>query len=429
MNYIENLMEFVEKSVSPFHAVNHAAGRLTAAGFQALDFSEPWQLEKGKAYFCKVFSGELFAFKTSEDFDPHCGAHILGAHTDWPCLQVKPSASFTKGGYLQVNAAIYGGLTLHTFFDRPLSIAGKLAVKSDNLLHPTVQYIDIEKTILTLPNLAIHMNRDVNEQGLKIDKQVHLMPILGIVEDVLNTDNYLINYIAQCTGVSAEDILDYELYIYNAEKPCFIGINDTFISAPRLDNITSVCAGIDALIEAEPQKALAMTVLFDNEEIGSTTKQGADSAIFLLILEKIWNAFGRSRIQTMEDLHQSMILSSDVAHGYHPNYSGIHDITNIPILGKGVCIKTDSNQKYTWDCEASGGLKQLCQVIGAPYQMCVKRTGALGGSTIGPMLSALLPVKTVDIGVPLLAMHSARELMGTNDQIALTRTIQKFFSV
>lgn len=428
MNYIENLMTFISKSVSPFHAVNHAAGRLTAAGFQSLNFNEPWHLEQGKSYFCRTFSGELFAFKTSEAFDPHCGAHILAAHTDWPCLRIKPTASMVKNGYLQANVETYGGPILPTFFDRPLSIAGKLALKSDRLLSPDIRHIDIEKPIMTIPNIAIHMNRNVNEDGLKIDKQTHLMPILGIIEDELNTDHYLLQFIADETGIPADDILDYELYIYNCDQPSYIGINDVFISAPRLDNSTSVCAGIDALIECHPSNALAMTILFDNEEIGSNTKQGADSSMMMLVLEKIWDAFGRSRIQCIEDLHSSMILSADVAHGYHPNYGNVHDITNMPVLGKGFCIKTDSNQRYTWDCEAIGGLKQICQAFDIPYQLCVKRTGSSGGSTIGPMLCALLPVKTADIGVPLLAMHSARELMGAADQTSLTQVIVQFFS-
>lgn len=429
MNYVENLMTFLEKSVSPFHAVNHAADRLTAVGFASLNFNEPWQLEMGKSYFCRTFSGELFAFKTGSHFNPHHGAHITAAHTDWPCLRIKPSASYTKNGYLQANAEIYGGPLLATFFDRPLSIAGKLALKSDNILKPDVQYIDIQKPVLVIPNVAPHMNRSVNEEGLKIDKQVHLMPILGIVEDNLNTDNYLLKFIADRAHTQPENILDYELYIYNSEKPSFLGINDDFISSPRLDNMTSVCAAIDGIIESEPKSALAMTALFDNEEIGSNTKQGANSAMLMLVLEKIWAAFGRSRIQCIEDLHSSMILSADVAHGYHPNYGGMHDTTNMPVLGKGFCLKADGNQKYTWDCEALGGLKQLCHAFNIPYQMCVKRTGQAGGSTIGPMLSALLPVKTADIGVPLLSMHSARELMGVKDQVYLTQVIEKFFSL
>ena len=428
MNYIENLLTFLKKSVSPFHAVNHAAGRLKAAGFVSLDFDRPWQLEAGGAYYCRTFSGELFAFKTGTHFDPHQGVRMTAAHTDWPCLRIKPSASYTKNGYLQANAEIYGGPILSTFFDRPLSIAGKLAVKSKTLLRPDILYINIEKPLLTVPNLAIHMSRGVNEDGMKIDKQTHLMPLLGIVEDNLNTDNYFLNFIAENAGIPAESILDYELCVYNTDQPSFVGINDAFISAPRLDDITSVCAAVDGIMESEPKESMAMTVLFDNEEIGSRTKQGADSAMLTLVLEKIWDAFGRSRIRCIEDLHHSMILSADVAHGYHPNYASAYDTTNLPVLGKGFCIKTDSNQKYTWDCEALGGLKQLCQAYDIPYQMCVKRTGQAGGSTIGPVLSSLLPVKTVDIGVPLLAMHSARELMGTKDQIYITKAITAFFS-
>ena len=271
---------------------------------------------------------------------------------------------------MQANVEVYGGPILSTFFDRPLCIAGRLAVKSDNILEPKMLDINIQKPVAIIASLAIHMSRAIIEAGNKIDKQVHLLPIFGIIEETMNKDNYLLNFIAEAAHIAAEDILDYELCLYNPEKPSLIGINDDFISAPRLDDITSACAAVYGLIDSTPSDKIAMTVLFDNEEIGSQTKQGADSTMLDRILEKIWASFGESRVKYISDLHGSMILSADVGHGYHPNYPGVYDITTLPVLGKGFVIKTDSNQKYSWDCQASGGLKQLCKAKDIPYQCC-----------------------------------------------------------
>lgn len=429
MNDIQRLFDFIENSVSPAHGVTHAADVLEKAGFTALDFKKDWQLEAGGAYYCRPFASELFAFRIGSNLDLSKGAHIAGAHIDWPCIRIKPNAQLIKQGYLQANVEVYGGPILSTFFDRPLCIAGRLAVKSDNILEPKMLDINIQKPVAIIASLAIHMSRAIIEAGNKIDKQVHLLPIFGIIEETMNKDNYLLNFIAEAAHIAAEDILDYELCLYNPEKPSLIGINDDFISAPRLDDITSACAAVYGLIDSTPSDKIAMTVLFDNEEIGSQTKQGADSTMLDRILEKIWASFGESRVKYISDIHGSMILSADVGHGYHPNYPGVYDITTLPVLGKGFVIKTDSNQKYSWDCQASGGLKQLCEAKNIPYQCCVKRSDQAGGGTIGSLISSQLPIKTVDLGVPLLSMHSARELMGTKDQEALTRVMKEFFSL
>ena len=427
MNTIENLTEYLKNSVSPFHMVGHSIDLLDQAGFIPLSSKESWTLEKGKGYYCRTFSGELFAFKIGRDADLSKGVHIGGAHTDWPCLRVKPNGTFNKKGYLQINAEIYGGPILSTFFDRPLSIAGRLALKSEDLLNPDVVYVDLKKPVLTIPNLAIHMSRSEENAG-GLDKQTHLMPLCAMVNETLNQDDYLLRYIAGSTGVKYEDILDFELYIYNPEEPQLVGLNGEFLSSPRLDNATSACALIYGLMDSSPSDRISQAALYDNEEIGSRTKQGADSQMLSIILEKIWASLGRDRISFLSDIQGSMILSVDVGHGFHPNYPASYDITTYPKLGSGFVIKMDSNQKYTWDCEAVGGLMNLCQTFGIPYQRCVKRTGQAGGGTIGSPLSAQVPVKTVDIGVPLLAMHSARELMGTADQISLTDAVTRFFT-
>ncbi len=427
MNDIQRLFDFIENSVSPAHGVSYAAGVLEAAGFKPLDFKETWALSAGGAYYCRPFAGELFAFRLGENLDLTKGAHIAGAHIDWPCIRIKPNAQLIKQGYLQANVEVYGGPILSTFFDRPLSIAGRLAVKSENIFEPKMIDVNIEKPAAIIASLAIHMSHALMEAGNKIDKQTHLLPIFGTLEDELNKDNVLMNFIAEAAGVLPEDILDYELCLYNPEKPMLLGIHDELISAPRLDDITSACAAVYGLIDSAPKEKVAMAVLFDHEEIGSQTKQGADSTMLDRVFEKIWASFGKSRAEYISDIHGSMILSADVGHGYHPNYPGVYDITTMPVLGKGFVIKTDSNQKYSWDCQASGSLKQLCAAFDIPYQCCVKRSDQSGGGTIGSLISSQLPLKTVDLGVPLLSMHSARELMGTKDQEALTRVMTAFF--
>lgn len=423
-----HLFDFLEAGVSPFHTVSHAAAQLDAAGFIPLDFKDAWALVPGNSYYCRTFSGELFAFKLGKKLKLENGIRIAGGHTDWPCLKLKPAPTFTQKGYIQANVEVYGGPILNTFFDRPLSVAGKLALRSSDLLHPQIRYIDLKKPVCIIPNLAIHMNRKVNE-GVPIDQQAHLMPVLGMVEDTLNQGDLLLEYIADHEQVDPKDILDYELYLYNMDLPVSMGLHEEFISAPRLDDTTAVSAIIHGLIESTPSDTICLGALFDNEEIGSRTKQGADAWTLNLVLEKIWAAFGKSPVECYSHISDSMILSIDVGHGYHPNYTSTSDITTFPVLGQGFVIKSDSNQKYAWDCEAVGAMLQLCQHYQIPCQRFAKRSGAAGGGTIASLVSSHIPLKTVDMGVPLLAMHSSRELMAAKDQDALENAVRAFMSL
>lgn len=425
---LNHLIHFLKAGVSPYHTVSHAADTLDAAGFQALDFKAPWALEKGKSYYCRTFSGELFAFRIGTHAVLENGVRIAAGHVDWPCLRIKPAPTFSKQGYLQANVEVYGGPILSTFFDRPLSIAGKITLRSQDILHPEVRYIDLKKPVCIVPNLAIHMNRQVND-GVAIDKQLHMMPVLGMIQEQLNEHDRLLEYIAAHENVAYDDILDYELCLYNMDEPAFVGLSDEFLSAPRLDDTTAVSAIVHGLIDSTPDDVISLGALFDNEEVGSHTKQGADALMLNFVLEKIWAAFGKSGHECYADLAGSMILSIDVGHGYHPNYPSTFDITTLPVLGSGFVIKTDSNQKYAWDSEAVGALLQLCQHAHIPCQRFAKRSNVAGGGTIASLISAHIPVKTVDMGVPLLSMHSARELMGAADQEALENAVRSFMSL
>ena len=251
--------------------------------------------------------------------------------------------------------------------------------------------------------------------------------MLGTLNDVLNKDTTILDLLAEKLQINSKDILDYDLCIYNTEQPQLVGITEEFISAPRLDDITSVCALIYGLMESNNSDRVNLVCLFDNEEIGSLSKQGADSSLASVIIGKIWQAFGRSTLDCMADISDGMMLSVDVAHAYHPNYPGTQDITNYPILNKGFILKTASNQSYSWDCEILGSLIALCEQEKIPYQRFAKHSNTKGGGTIGSIISSHLPMRTADIGVGLLAMHSSREMMGAEDQIALFRFIKAFF--
>ena len=422
---VKHLFSFLEAGVSPFHTVIHARKQLEDAGFVALDMKTPWDLTPGGAYYCQTFSGELFAFRLGKDLDLSNGIRIAAGHVDWPCLKIKPAPTFTKKGYIQANVEVYGGPILNTFFDRPLSLAGKIAVKSGDILHPQIRYVDLKEPVCIIPNLAIHMNHQVNE-GVAIDKQTHLMPVLGMVEDTLNKNDLLLEYIARHENIAPDDLLDYELYLYNMDAPAHVGLHGEFISSPRLDDTTAVSAIIHGLIAGCPKNTVSLAALFDNEEVGSQTKQGADASTLNFVLEKIWASFGKSSVECYSDISDSMILSIDVGHGYHPNYPATFDITSFPVLGKGFVIKTDSNQRYAWDCEATGAMIQLCRHFNIPFQRFAKRSNMAGGGTIASLISSHIPLKTVDIGVPLLAMHSSRELMGAADQEALEQAVAAF---
>lgn len=357
-------------------------------------------------------------------------ARIAAAHTDFPCLRIKPAADIVTGGYAQVNVEVYGGAILNTWLDRPLGVAGRVAVRGQEVFKPEIKLFVSEKNLLTIPNLAIHMNREVNK-GVELNRQTDMLPVAGLLlgeEAGHRSEEYFLTYLAGELGVKKEDILDFELTVYCREQPEYIGISDDFISSPRLDNLTSCAALTSAMIKAKRPGGMNMIALFDHEEIGSRSKQGAGSILLHDLLLRIFRELGLSE-QADRILYQSMFLSVDVAHGLHPNQAAKMDPTNKPVLGRGLCIKEASAQSYATDCEAVGIIQQICREKGIPCQKFVNRSDMPGGGTLGSIASALLPVKTVDIGIPLLAMHSARELMGAVDQQALVDLTEAYFSL
>ncbi|HEX3021956.1 MAG TPA: M18 family aminopeptidase, partial [Lachnospiraceae bacterium] len=352
---------------------------------------------------------------------------IVATHTDHPCLKVKPSADLTSNGFRKINTEVYGGPILNTWLDRPLSIAGRVALSSSSIFEPEIQYIDLQEPVLTIPNLAIHMNRDVNK-GVELNRQVDMIPIAALVDEELNKENYFLDYLAKKLDVNPNDILDFDLYIYNAEKGQIIGMQEDFISAPRIDNLTSTYAALRAITSGNRQNGINVIALFDNEEVGSKTKQGADSTLMTILLQKIFEGLNFASIRCMESIMRSMHLSVDVAHAIHPAHSEKSDPTTFAKLNEGIVIKINHNQKYATDTQAIATLQQVCASGNVKYQKYVNRSDMVGGSTLGSIVSSQLPMMTVDIGVPMLAMHSARELMGVKDQTYMTNLLSTFFT-
>ncbi len=441
MNEPQDLISFIKSATSPFHVIKESQQFLTAQGFQSLPFDTPWSLEKGGRYYTTVYDTTLFAFTIGKDISETPTFRVASSHTDFPCLRIKPKAELSEKNYLKLNIEVYGGVTKCTWLDRPLSIAGKVALKSNDIFHPETVLIDWKRPLLTIPNLAIHMNPELNK-GVELNGQIDMIPLFATLDETLNKDSFFIDFLANELGKAKEEILDFDLYVYVAEEGCTLGMKDEFISSPRLDNLTSVFAclygisspfgsvGISSptnFSEIPNPSQINVIALFDNEEVGSRTKQGADSIVSNLLLEKIYEGLGLSRTDVYNSILKSHMISIDVAHGLHPNHPGKNDPTNVTQLNQGVTLKMSFNQRYATDTEAIGAIQQLCQAYDIPCQKFVNRSDMAGGTTLGSLSSSWLPMKTVDLGVPILAMHSARELMGTKDQKALNNLVKYFF--
>ena len=422
------LIDVLNAGVSPFHCVEHSLEVLENAGFEEIRYDQPWKLVPGGKYVMNHHGTTFYAFTVGENFGSQDMLRMAAAHTDYPCLRIKPHADFTTNRYAQINVEVYGGPILNTWFDRPLGMAGCVVVRSEDVFAPRTILYRSDRPILTLPNLAIHMNRDVNK-GVEINNQVDLMPIVDMLPEEQQKSEYFVEFLARELQVAKEDILDFELGTYCIEEPMYVGIEETMLSAPRLDNQTSVAALLEAIMKADRKTGINLIALFDHEEIGNTSKQGAASILLHDMVRRIAAGLGLDAEQTECMIYDAMLLSVDVAHAMHPNHKGKMDITNQPVMGSGFCIKEACSQSYATDAEAVSILRQICDANKVPYQIFVNRSDVRGGGTLGSVASTLLPVKTVDIGIPLLAMHSARELMGAADMRSLADAVRYFMTV
>lgn len=424
----EKLFPLLEEGVTPFQVVEKVRGQLEEAGFEKLTMQETWGLNYGQKYYIIHNKTTLVAFSIGKNLMYQGGFRIAAAHTDFPAIRIKPNPEVKSNGYQQLNVEVYGGPVLNTWLDRPLGIAGKVMLQSEQIFSPKTRYFKSEKPIVTIPNLAIHMNPEINK-GIELNRQTQILPIAGIMQENGLDNQFFMQYLADELEVKAEDILSYDLYLYNEESPSLIGMKEELISAPRLDNLTSVCALVEGIIAGDREEGMNLIALFDHEEIGSRTKQGAGSILLRDIIERIQVSLGRDEMQISNAVYQSMIISADVAHATHPNWQAKSDLTNQVILNQGFCIKEAGNQNYATDSEGMAIVQQICKQKKIPYQKYVNRSDVRGGSAMGSIMDTFLPLQTVEIGIPLLAMHSARETMGIEDLKALSEFMTAYFSI
>lgn len=423
----KQLFSFLEKGVSPDSVVMAAEEFLHTQGFQPLHMHASWQLVPGGKYYVNHHDTTLAAFTIGETYTPADRIRLAAAHTDFPCLKIKPNPEVYTTGYGKVNVECYGGGIWNTWLDRPLSVAGRVALRSNDIFSPEIRKIDIKRPVFSIPNLAIHMNREVNK-GIELNKQTDLLPLAGCIPSEKKEEKFFLELLAEELQVDIGEILDYELTVYVAEQPFLTGMHEEFISSPRLDNITSVYALLQGISGKNRKKGINVAAWFDHEEIGSRTKQGAASLFLRDVLLRIIRGMGMTE-DAEAAVYQSMLLSVDVAHALHPNQPGKMDITNQPVMNGGFCIKEASGQTYATDCEAVAIVQQICEQEKIPYQKFVNRSDLPGGSTLGAIASSILPIPAVDIGVPVLAMHSAREMMGRKDMEALVNLLRAWYTL
>ena len=415
----KELLDFIASAPSPCHTVTASAEKLRRAGFEELELGGAWQLSRGGRYFVRVYGTTLLAF-TVGAAGP---LRMAAAHTDFPCFRLKPAAGLVREGYGLLNVETYGGLILRSWLDRPLGLAGKVVLRGEDAFHPEMRLVDFGRPLVTIPSLAIHMDREVNKEGA-LNPQKDMLPLAALFGGEAEEDWWM-QALAELAGVPAEDILSYELSTYPWEQGCTLGLAEELVSSPRLDNLTSVWACLEGLIAATKDgvsDGVRLVALFDNEEVGSRTKQGAGSAVLMEVLRRIYAAEDGARLSAA--LAGGFLLSVDVAHGLHPNHMSKSDPAVRPVLGGGVVIKQAASQAYAGDAEAVAIVRALCEERGIAHQDFVNRSDSRGGSTLGSIASALVPVRTMDVGVPILAMHSARETMGAADEMALTALVQ-----
>lgn len=428
-----NLFDFMSRSVVNFWAVDTIKTILDQNGFCQLDPTEAWKLKPGQGYYVTQNDSAIFAFVAGNCASGVVPFRIISAHSDSPCFRVKPNAEILSDGrMLKLNTEVYGGPILYTWFDRPLSLAGRVILRGKDALHPVTRLVKFEKPLLTIPHLAIHYNRSVND-GNPLSRQKDMLPVVGRLPDGEEPKGWLTRLVANELGVEVSDILDYDLSVYDTTPPCTVGAFDDFITCGRLDDLSMAHAAVTALVnscKSHDDETLPFTrvvAIFDNEETGSGTKQGAGSPILDYILRRINMAMGCSDEDYMRAVAESFMVSADNAHGVHPNYVEKQDPTNHPVLGDGPVIKINANCKYMTDAASAAVFARICENAGVPVQYFVNHSDVAGGSTLGNILTSQIPLRGVDMGAAMWAMHSARETASLADHEYITRAFTQFF--
>ena len=428
---IQDLLRFLDSSPVNFLAVDTLRKRLKAAGFQELDAKNPIDnVKPGTQFFVTKNDSSIYAFRMGIKKLSDNGFHVICAHCDSPTFRIKPNAEMTcEGGITKLNTEVYGGPIMSTWFDRPLSLAGRVIVTGKDAMSPDTRLLFCKKPLMQISNLAIHFNRQVND-GVKLSKQKDMLPILGIVQNELERGYMLMNLICDEVGCKAEDILDFDLYLYDATPACTFGVHNEFLSSGRLDDLSMVHAGLQALLQSGDSvpETTQVLAIFDNEETGSQTKQGAGSPFLASILQRIVMAQGDTLEGFYQAVEKAFMISADNAHAWHPNYSDKYDPTNHPVLGGGPVIKFNAAQKYASDAASAAVFANLCKVADVPCQRFVNHSDVAGGSTLGNILASSLPLRGVDMGNPVLAMHSARETASCADHEYCIQAFKAFFA-
>lgn len=405
-----NLIKFIEQSPSMFHVIQNIKDRLKKDGAEELKENMTWQVKAGKTYYVTRNDSALIAFRLPVKME-YLAYHIFAAHSDSPSFRVKPKPEIgVDNTYIKLNVEKYGGMIMSTWLDRPLSLAGRVMYKSDGKLQSGL--VNIDKDLLVIPNVAIHLNRNINE-GFSYNAQTDMLPLMTMGEQKL-TQGLLCEVLAEQLKVKKQDILDYDLFLYVREKGRIAGLKDDFVISPKLDDLQSVYAGMEAFLAATPTEYCNVLAVFDNEEVGSSTKQGADSTFLIDSLERLHEGMKMKRDQR-ELVADSFLISADNGHALHPNHPEKSDPTNKPVLNGGIVIKYHGGQKYTSDAVSGAHVKTWAEGAGVPYQTYTNRSDILGGSTLGNISTAHVSLNSVDVGFPQLAMHSAVETGGSRD--------------
>jgi aspartyl aminopeptidase len=426
VDFNTGLLEFLHSSPTPFHATKNIAGKLLEAGFIPLYEGDIWQLESGKRYLVTRNDSSIIAFVYGKSSLLDSGIRMLGAHTDSPCLKVKPRAELNRRGYFQLGVEVYGGALLAPWYDRDLSMAGRVTYRdqSDQIASALV---DFERPVAVVSSLAIHLDREANN-ARSINAQKDIVPLLLQLpaEDAALPDFRGLLHaelLRQQPQLAIKQVLDYEISLYDTQPPAMIGLEQDFIASARLDNLLSCFMGLQALLEADDQVS-SLLICTDHEEVGSASCCGAKGPMLQQFLERLLPD-GETRVRVIE---RSMMISADNAHGIHPNFMDKHDENHGPLLNRGPVIKVNANQRYATTSETSAFFRLLCETADVPVQAFVARTDMGCGSTIGPVVASEVGVKTIDVGSPTFAMHSIRELAGASDGWYLYKATVEFFS-
>lgn len=429
---IKRLLSFLDASPVNFLAVKNLTEELQQHGYHRIDTTEALGTVKaGDKFFVTKNDSSIYAFQIGRKPLAETGFHMICAHCDSPTFRIKPHAEIDcEGGIVKLNTEVYGGPIMSTWFDRPLTLAGRVIVKGKDVMTPTTLLLHVKRPLLQISNLAIHFNRQVND-GVKLSRQKDVLPILGIINDELEKGNLLMNIILEELNkqqtVAREDILDFDLYLADATPACTFGAHNELISSGRLDDLSMCFAGLEALLASQPTDTTQVLAIFDNEETGSQTKQGAGSPFLSYMLKRIALAQGGTEEAYYQAVERAFMISADNAHAWHPNYSEKYDPTNHPMLGGGPVIKFNAAQKYASDAYSASVFAGLCKKAGVPCQRFVNHSDVAGGSTLGNILASSIPLRGVDMGNAILAMHSCRETGSTADHEFCVKVFTQFY--